>query len=646
MIVEDLTRSDAVSGFSQVSHNQLESWRGTIELTKECLLHPDLRSKIVGVIFEYRVPRREKRIDCILVTSYEIIIIEYKYGAASIKSSYLEQGVDYGLDIYHYHEESHGRPIHVIVCPTNYNRTDEQIYESNLLSSLSVVGQSNLINVVQTCISGKYGNLSVEQWVGSRYRPIPGILDAANMLFANSDLGDIEKCLTSSIEIENVIAFIKSEVDDATVNKKNKLLLVSGVPGSGKTLVGMRLAHSAQGSDQHQFVYTSGNGPLLKVLQESLAVGYAKNHEVTKVEGKRYAQALLHSVHSFIEENERSEEPPFETVIIFDEAQRAWGEEKMEKMRTRQRRFSETVGQGLEAVSVRQVHSEPRTLLEIMQKKPSSVVVALCGNGQEIHDGEAGIDEWVRAANESGKWEIVSSTQIEMNENTRRTSANTLRLVNELHLTVPLRSHRATQHAKWVDATLSGDVELARRLINNTDFPIQITRSLQLARDYLEALEMGSRRYGLLASSGAGRLRAYGIEVSADFRKAINYPLWFTGEKSDFRSSFGLEIAATEFEVQGLELDWPIVAWSWDLMLSESGPKCQSLRGTKWSTVAEGNEKHAFTINKYRVLLTRGREGMLIYIPQGSKHDATRDAAKMNSVASYFKEYGVGEFGD
>jgi len=415
------------------------------------------------------------------------------------------------------------------------------------------------------------------------------------------------------------------------------LMILSGVPGSGKTLVGLRLAHAQRCNDQYRCAYMSGNGPLLKVLKASLARAYSKEEKCTLAEAKRYSEAMLHSIHSFIEEGRRSDRPPIENVVIFDEAQRAWNQPKMEKMDARRRKYNETIRTDHPDD---QVFSEPKTLLNIMSRREGgAVIVALCGNGQEIHDGESGIEEWVRASSEVDGWTITCSPHVDFSS-LDSSIVERVSVDPDLHLDIPLRSHRAEGHSNWANAVLSGNSSLAKNLIRNDVFPIYLTRSVETARLHLQQGSLGSRRYGLLASSSAARLRRDGVEVSADFRKGIDYAKWFTGPRDDFRSSFSLETAATEFEVQGLELDWSVLVWSWDLLLSEDACCFQSLRGSKWVALKDGR-KQQFLKNKYRVLLTRAREGMIIVVPTGSLTDPTRRSVEMDQLEEYFVRCGL-----
>ena len=320
-IIYHLSRSDAASGFSQLSHKQFESWRHTIDISKQALKASKHSNDILGIVFEYRIPRREKRIDCAIIAPSDILLIEYKSGTSALNDDALEQGVDYGLDIVNYHEASRAYRVHVIICPTEYSGVDAIDRSIDKVASVQVCGKNQLARAIDNCVHTNIGNLTLDDWISSRYNPVPGILEAVNILFAKDNNRDINECLSSSSTLDRVVDYVTSQINKAKQQGKNKLLLISGVPGSGKTLVGLKLAHMTQ-SSADPFVYMSGNEPLLKVLKESLARSYSRESGCTLKEGRRHSEAMLHSVHAFIEERKRSNKPPIENVIIFHEAQR------------------------------------------------------------------------------------------------------------------------------------------------------------------------------------------------------------------------------------------------------------------------------------------------------------------------------------
>ncbi|WP_199054137.1 DNA/RNA helicase domain-containing protein [Aquitalea sp. ASV15] len=637
-IIGELAIADNISGFVQLSQLQVEAWYKTDKILRKIFHdlmqhHPNL-----GVVLEYRLPRREKRIDCIILIGGTVVVIEFKIGSNSFGKQDLAQVLDYTIDIRNYHYESRELVIQPILCASEYVGEDVK-YEhsySGKINNVVSTGSLGLVNFIKHLAeSSDAPSVNPLKWASSKYVPTPGILDAVSILFAEGVQSEIEICLAQNSVIDDAISHIKLAAEESVAQGKKTVLIVTGVPGSGKTLVGLKAVHSFSNQTNYG-VYLSGNGPLMKVMRESLARSYARKKSVPLIAARKTSETLLHSVHSFIDHHKRTGSPPGETLFIFDEAQRAWGADKISKMSGKQRAFS-----GVESFSPElDKLSEPEILLRILDRKEAGcLIVALCGNGQEIHDGEAGVAGWIDAIQRNPHWNLVAPGAVieEMGRLVAQQSQFTIN--DQLHLSVPLRSHRAEKHSQWVDALLNGKAKEAASLVAQSLFPIRITRSIDSARDYIQKTLRGERRAGLLASSGASRLRPYGVEVSADFRKGIDYPFWFTGECGDFRSSHGLEIAATEFECQGLEIDWAVLIWSWDLLLTEGSVVTQQCSGVTWKSISNF-QKRNYLINKYRVLLTRARLGMVIVVPIGSVYDTSRPSQPMDNMYEYLKSCG------
>jgi DUF2075 family protein len=388
--------------------------------------------------------------------------------------------------------------------------------------------------------------------------------------------------------------------------------------------------------------YLSGNGPLVEVLQEALARDQAEREDLPKREARRNARRAIQNVHGFIWDSYEREEPPWEHAVIFDEAQRAWDAHQVQRKRRVER-------------------SEPELIEEIMGRhRDWAVVIGLVGGGQEIHDGEAGLREWGSALAASNRgWEVEVSPEMVTGE---AAGAGTtlfpggapadmaIAEVRALHLSVPLRTFRADAVASWVDHVLAGQPEAAcsdfRRL---GDYPIAMTRSLECARDWLRQRGRGQRRYGLVASSGAKRLQAWGLDVGRD---SVNEIAWFLNPPEDVRSSYSLENVATEFDIQGLELDFIGLCWGGDLTWN-ARRQCWRYRdllhrpdGTRWCTKhdAEHSRVREYMLNKYRVLLTRAREAMVIWVPPARPQDPTIADDYLNETAEYLRVCGVQTF--
>ncbi|WP_172842808.1 DNA/RNA helicase domain-containing protein [Bradyrhizobium erythrophlei] len=646
LIFARLVRSDAVSGFSQFSHKQGWSWGEAIRLMKsacEQLIAADHRHSGVGVVLEYRIPRREKRLDAAFLFCNTVAVIEFKAGSSSATSEAIAQVSDYCLDLAYYHAQSQGKKIVPIVCSTEA-LSSHLLPASNetLISDIHCAGGSDLSALLLQLASedpkSPDGSISHEHWCSSSYRPIPGIIETTVSLFNKHGAEDIEAALADRGTIDRSIEAIQRIIEESRDGNQKTLCLLTGVPGAGKTLTGLRIAHSPDSlRTGWRSVFLSGNGPLLRVLKAALAADYKDRQGCTKALAQRHAESLLHSVHAYLAEAQKSQSPTSENIIIFDEAQRAWDAAKMQKMAGRQRSF----GVVSELAPQLDQASEPSQILAVMDRHvEGAVVIALCGSGQEIHDGEAGVGEWIAARNKDyPHWRLICSpSALELGRaDPVKVDAETS---SSMHLNISVRSHRASAYAAWVDAVLRGKPVEARLHADHEEFPVVLVRQLDEARRWLRATTLGSRRFGLVASSGCSRLRPYGIEVSAGFRKELDYAEWFTAPKGDLRSSFALETAATEFECQGLELDRVAVCWGWDLTLAEKELSPRTFRGTSWNAVRKSRDRQ-YIINKYRVLLTRAREGMVIWVPLGDEHDRTRSVAEMDELANYLVECGV-----
>jgi hypothetical protein len=646
-VLQALLRSDAVSGFTQVSHDQLRAWRIQLDLLRPFAEWARRTSPTLakcGIVLEYRVPRREKRIDVVVLLFSTVVVIEFKCGSRQIAGAAVDQLSDYLLDLSYYHAESLGRRLVPVLCPTELAEPSAiKVGEDTPLDDIRCVGGSQLFEALRDIAvadaAGGTEPIGHVAWAESAYRPVPGVIEATVELFAKHEVSDIASALAEGATIRATLQAVASIIAQTRRERRKTLCLLTGVPGAGKTLTGLQVVHSQDVAESEwRTVFLSGNGPLLKVLKAALAHDYRTRQNCTQVRAKNYANSLLHSVDSYLAESLKTSRPPSEQVVVFDEAQRAWDAKKMEKMAGRQRRMSgeEPIGHGSPGPG-----SEPKQILNVLDRHSGgAVVIALCGNGQEIHDGEAGVSEWVTARDEAyPDWQLYCSPVAAGLAAIPNGHNNTV-VDARLHLDVPLRAHRATRHTNWVDDVLAGDADAARRNINQEQFPILLTRDLDDTRRWLKANTLGSRRCGLLASSGANRLRPYGIEVSADLRKGVDYAIWFTSPRGDIRSSHALEVAATEFECQGLELDRTGVCWCWDMLLMPRSATPRVFQGSKWRATRPGRETEYVT-NKYRVLLTRAREGTVIWVPRGDADDPTRSPCEADRVASFLLSCGV-----
>ncbi len=408
------------------------------------------------------------------------------------------------------------------------------------------------------------------------------------------------------------------------------ICFVTGVPGAGKTLAGLNIVHNRDLHKGSLGVFLSGNGPLVRVLSEALARDHSSRTKGSITESRRRVSTFVQNVHRFIDAHFAASTPPPDRVIVFDEAQRAWNAAQSK------RKFKRDA-------------SEPEIMLGIMDRHQGwAVIVALVGSGQEINTGEGGLREWGRTLSDRFRhWKVVISPHLASGAGDEDGGAlfedlpRGIELLEDpaLHLDVSLRSYKAQAVSEFVSCLLSLHVERARSaLASCPDFPIVLTRDLEKAREWLRRRQRGTRRIGLIASSSARRLKAYGLDVTSE----LEVEKWFLNPVSDVRSCYYLETPATEFGIQGLELDWISVCWDIDLVPEDGEWHVQAFKGTRWQTVRDPTRRR-YVLNKYRVLLTRAREGMIVWVPRGDSSDWTRPASRYERVAAYLRSCGIPE---
>jgi hypothetical protein len=421
-------------------------------------------------------------------------------------------------------------------------------------------------------------------------------------------------------------------------DREKAIVFVTGVPGAGKTLVGLNVATRRQTFGEARAVYLSGNGPLVAVLQEALTRDELARPGNTERKGavKQRVKPFIQNVHHFRDEGVRSSRAPYDHVVIFDEAQRAWTQAKTSDFMRRRKKIANFD------------RSEPEFLISYLDRHETwAVVVCLVGGGQEIHTGEAGIGEWFEAVGTAfPHWRVYVSPNLTDSEYAARPALE--RLVSgvsvvwdeRLHLATSMRSFRSEKVSAFVKAVLDCDTRSAQALLGEigTRYPIAVTRDLTRAKSWIRAHARGSERYGLVASSQAQRLKPHAIDV----RVNVDPVQWFLNDRHDTRSSYYLEDAATEFQVQGLELDWVCVTWDADLRRHTESWRYHSFRGDAWTTIHKEDRKR-YLLNAYRVLLTRARQGMVIFVPPGDESDPTRVPAFYNDTYEYLTVMGVAE---
>ncbi len=621
---------------------QRYAWQEEIEILKDTL------SKHEGQIyFEFSIPRMGQRIDVVLLIQSVIFVLEFKVGEEDFKPYDIDQVVDYALDLKNFHETSHSLYIAPILVATKAKTSHSVVaftpYDDKLLTPIRT-STDLLLEVIQNVLKFSE-DLKVEPqfWEAGRYYPSPNIVEAAMALYSGHNVAEISRSDASAINLTQTTDCVSQVVERSKRQDEKSICFVTGVPGAGKTLIGLNIAteHIDKQSELYA-VFLSGNGPLVAILREALARDKVQR---TKQEGKKIKKGkvdsevkmFIQNIHHFrddcLVDRNRA---PIEHVAVFDEAQRAWNLEQTSNFMKRKKNFRDFS------------MSEPEFLISCMDRHQDwAVIVCLVGGGQEINTGEAGIGAWIEALNNSfPHWKIYVSPNLTDSEyNTqglldRNKENEQIVFKDELHLKVSMRSYRAEHVSLFVKKLLDRDLGEAKEVLNKVigKYPIVLTRDVQKAKKWLKDHARGSERYGIIVSSQAERLKPYAIDV----KSPVDPVHWFLNFKDDTRSSYFLEDVATEFHVQGLELDWACVTWDADLRYSKNGWSHWSFRGDKWYHINKA-ERQRYLINAYRVLLTRARQGMVIVVPTGDVNDHTRPPEFYNETYNYLLEIGLKE---
>lgn len=619
---------------------QSNAWKQQVQLLKNQLL--GFEGKIY---FEFTIPRMGKRVDNIIIIDNCIFIVEFKIGSKSYDKHAKDQTFDYSLDMNNFHEGSHNKVIIPILVAdkatffqNSYVLSFDNVYETICSNADSL--KQTFIETLQRFKGIE--KIDVEEWENSIYKPTPTIIEAATALYKMHNVEEISRNDAGAKNLSATSECISQIIDYSKVNNKKSICFVTGVPGAGKTLAGLNIANlrSNYEAEEHA-VFLSGNGPLVDVLREALSRDKVKTSKenkvpITKKVASSHVKSFIQNIHHFRDASLKDAKPPIEKVTIFDEAQRAWTLEQASKFMQRNK--------GIPDFN----KSEPEFLIEVMNRHNDwCTIICLIGGGQEINTGEAGLEEWIKPfANNYLDWDIYYSSEITDDSNYIK-DENSLTILEEkdaipksdLHLSVSLRSFRSAQLSIFIQEIIDNNIDDARDIyfkFIKENYPIYITRDLQNAKKWLLEKTKGPERCGIVASSGAIRLRPFGLNVKAKIKAAD----WFLNEKNDIRSSYFLEEVATEFDVQGLELDWTCVAWDGDLYYNNNKWNYKKFKGTKWQNVADQN-KINYLVNSYRVLLTRARQGMVIYIPYGNNEDVTRPEYMYDGTFDFFKSIGV-----
>tara|TARA_Y100001960_G_scaffold197857_1_gene207036 strand:- start:410 stop:2428 length:2019 start_codon:yes stop_codon:yes gene_type:complete len=617
---------------------QRYAWINQIEILKNTFMH----NAKGHILFEFSIPRMGKRVDNIVIIDDLIFVIEFKVGDDNYHKYALDQVLDYSLDLKNFHQASHEQKIIPILVSTDAHRTATYIHRyEDLLYKPILANKDNLYEVISTCFKEKSdAEIHVLDWENASYKPTPTIIEAAQALYKGHNVREISRSDSGAINLTKTSECINKIIDESRTNSKKTICFITGVPGAGKTLAGLNIATERMKiAKDENAVFLSGNGPLVKVLREALTIDEVKNaklagNRITKTAAATKTHGFIQNIHHFRDEGLISSNPPPEKVVVFDEAQRAWTKEQLISWMKQKKGF------------VNFDRSEPQFLIEVMDRHQDwSTIICLIGGGQEINTGEAGLDEWITALKTYfPNWNIYFSELIaqdnnylDINSNKEWLTANGTMDTN-LHLSVSVRSFRSEKLSHFVECLLRKDAAKANDIYKEIliNYPIFVTRDLQLAKNWIQLHSRGSERYGILASSNARRLRPLGIDV----KNEIDPSKWFLSDVSDIRSSYYMEDVATEFDIQGLELDWSIVCWGADLHFKFDDWVYQNFKGTKWQIVRKPISQK-YLLNAYRVLLTRARQGFIIFIPEGNEKDKTRPCNFYDTTYIYLTQ-GVG----
>ena len=647
-----------------------QSWLEEIETLHEAFAPYKGRG---SVYFEYNIPRMGRRVDVIAVIDSIVFVLEYKTADRTFSREALVQVWDYALNLKNFQEGSLGRiliPILVVPrekdsrCKLTLNRFEDNVYEP-----LSVNRKKLAITIEEVLGAIHYDvkpTLTDDLWAKSGYSPTPTIIEAAIALYEENTVEDITK---HGGDIDKASEELRNIIDHCRENNKKAICFITGVPGAGKTLIGLNTAID-QFNRGEKAVYLSGNFPLVEVLQEALARDYLRRDKAkaktegrkacSKAEAKSKVKAFIQMIHhyrdlylegtevkgkkivpieGYFQSHTDKAYIPVEHVTIFDEAQRAWTKKELQRfMREKKgiRNFP---------------YSEPEYLISCMDRQTDwGLVVCLVGNGQAINKGEAGLKEWIESVHRSyPSWDVYMSDYLIESKDITQEELSLIqeKLISKgnLHLKMSMRSFRSEKVSIFVNQLLALQKDEATATLKELEkYPIVLTRNLEVAKQWLRGHTRGSERMGLLASSKAERLKAIGINV----RYQPNFVHWFLEDDMDIRSSNCLEDTLTEFKVQGLEIDWACVTWDADLRLDKSLSSWQHYQlrsGTKWQNINKAINKE-YQINAYRVLLTRARQGMVIVVPNGDDGvppDETRKPEWYDGIYDFLKSVGIKE---
>ncbi len=670
-----------------------DAWKAEIDIMKNVV--SSLHNADGQIIFEYDIPRLGKRIDVVLLYRGIVFCLEFKVGESKILENNIDQVLDYALDLKNFHKFSEDKVIAPILVATNYSNRSTAIqmsvYDDKVINPL-VTGETGIFALIQNVVSEFPNEVPVHKdWVISPYAPTPTIVEAAKTLYESHSVENITRHEADKVSTDATIKYILDVIQKSKANGEKSICFVTGVPGAGKTLVGLDVAvkQTYQGSDKpvedEGAVYLSGNGPLVAVLTEALAKdNYQKcrdrNERKNLSDSRREVGKFIQIIHRYRDNMLAKIKNPVENgvleidtekavklaesgygevehVAIFDEAQRSWTHKRIADYLKR----GGTYGNKLKVPNFPM--SEAAFLIwSLDQREDWATIVCLVGGGQEINTGEAGISEWINALNDKfPHWKVYISPKLTEPEyaegkvNELLAKNNNVEYSESLHLGVSLRSYRAEKLSAFVHSLLTFNPDAGELYKDIKDrYPIVLTRDMEKAKRWLHSKVRGTERTGVLVTKEAARFKPLGIHIlpSGD-ENAVH---WFLEDKVDTRASNYLEDAATEIQVQGLELDYTCVLWDADMRCDNGKWRYYTFNGkTAWNEklpdTENKQEQIKYMLNAYRVLLTRARAGMVICVPAGNPNknpsgfweDSTRLPKYYDGTYEYLKKIGIEE---
>lgn len=622
---------------AETTIQQSNTWESEVQILKN-----QLRSFSDGrIIFEYTIPRMGKRVDTVVLYKNIVFLLEFKVGDKEYRQSTYDQVYDYALDLRNFQKESHDKLIVPIMVSTNAPRYQNTLTErERIIEPIRCNAQNLGVSIKYIAQQYSEPDFNYALWENSEYLPTPTIVEAAQALYRGHNVHDITRSDAGAENLTVTTDEINCIIDYSKANHRKSICFVTGVPGAGKTLVGLNLAiqRSDAAAGEHA-VFLSGNFPLVTVLQEALARDKVEQEKqagrkLSKSDALRSTSAFIQIIHKYRDSFVGNDRVPPERVAIFDEAQRAWTEDMIAK-------FMQTK-KGVANFE----YSEPEFLISTMDRHQDwAVIICLVGGGQEINTGEAGLPEWFDSLRRAfPHWDVYITPQLNDEEYRREREwddmISDLQIHEgaDLHLATSVRSFRTPDLAAFVKAVLDVDSDAAKKLYARIKdkYPIVLTRDLNKAKEWVRSQCQGTTRYGLLASSGALRLKPEGIFV----KNEISVANWFLNGKDDVRSSYYLEDVVSEFDIQGLELDYSIVAWDADFRFDGEQWTYNCFTGSSWNSI-KSEDRKLYLKNAYRVLLTRARQGMVIFIPEGSDTDGTRKREWYDGTYEYLTDIGA-----